>query len=159
MLAEIESSIAPDRPLECRRPWCLAKYSRNKNRNDACLYHPGEGRSEMRPPTEDELIARLGDDRRQSRKDAAIMMSGAMLLDPSGGSGDGGRSEKDDVSELVEHKVWSCCGQPYVDLMNMEHTNPHGHALPVGRHKTHRGDDTMGFKFREHLPCTPCPHF
>jgi hypothetical protein len=158
MLAEIEASIAPDRPLVCRRPWCLAKYSRDKNRNDACLYHPGEVRTEMRPPTEDELIARLGDNRRESRKDATIMMNGAMLLDPASAGG-GNVSRKDDVSELVEHKVWSCCGQPYVDLSKMEHTNPHGHELPVGRHKTHRGEDTMGFKFREHLPCTPCPHF
>ena len=153
MLAEIEASIAPDRPLICKRPWCLAKYSRDKNRSDACLYHPGEVRTEMRPPTEDELVARLGDNRRVSRKDAAIMMNGAMLTPENG------LSDRDDVSQLVECKVWSCCGQPYVDLWNMEHTNPEGHALPVGRHRTHRGDDSKGFKFREHLPCTPCPHF
>tara|TARA_B100000795_G_scaffold269481_1_gene258977 strand:+ start:1399 stop:5565 length:4167 start_codon:yes stop_codon:yes gene_type:complete len=152
MLAEIEESISPDRPLQCTRPWCRAKYSRNHNRSDACLYHPGDIKIVMMPIQENEMIEMLGPTRRIPR--------------------DTGRHEDYQRDLLIgpperhtlplppkETRIWSCCGQPYVDLHNMVPTNPRGKELSVGKHGQHRGKQSAGFLFRENLPCTRCPHF
>ncbi len=163
MLAEIEESLSATRPLVCRRPWCRAKYSAHDNRSDACLYHPGEVRTEYRPPTEAEVLEKLGGDRRVPRSDGTWDARKARRMAAAGAgegvegapeTGNGGLS----VDELVEVKIWSCCGQPYVDLHNLPHDNPHGEELDVGKHYGHIGGDTSGFRFRIQLPCTRCPH-
>ena len=156
MLAEIEESIGPDRPLQCTRPWCRAHYTKNHNRSDACLYHPGEVRVEMRPKKEEDMIALLGDKRiipRDTGRHEDYTRNHELL------SGSQPEDHHSVEAEMVEWKVWTCCGQPYVDLHSMTPTNDKGKMLSVGKHGQHRGKTSSGFKFREGLPCTRCPHF
>ena len=152
MLAEIEESISPDRPLQCTRPWCRAKYTRNHNRSDACLYHPGTIKIVMMPKKENAVIAMLGSNRRVPRDTGRHEdFQRDHLL--------GLKEEHKKPLEMEETRIWSCCGQPYIDLHNMVPTNPKGKELMVGKHGQHRGKQSAGFLFRENLPCTRCPHF
>jgi hypothetical protein len=161
MLAELEESISPDRPLICTRPWCRARYTRNHNRCDACLYHPGEIKIEMRPPgKEDDIIELLGEQRlvpRDSGRRMDDLRRNKLLQEVDGVKGPA--VEHHVPLELVPVKIWSCCGALYVDLHSLDPTNPKGKELKVGKHGQHRGATTNGFKFRENLPCTRCPHF